>query len=52
MTMDDAISSAINTMTAAVSTGLTTNMPAIFVIVGGLMALGVVVGLARRYIHA
>lgn len=48
--METAITNAIATTTDTVVSILTTNIPVVLVVFGGLVALGVAVRLVKRYI--
>jgi len=48
--MQAAINAAISTSTTAVEQSLTTNLPVVFVIFGGLVALGIAVRLFKKFV--
>lgn len=48
--METAINNAVATTTAQVVSILTTNIPVVFVVFAGLIALGIVARLLKRYV--
>jgi len=48
--MESAIATAISTTTTAVTNILTTNLPVVFTVFGGLVGLGIAVRLFKKFV--
>lgn len=48
--MDTAINTAVDTLIDSVTALFTTNLPLVFVVVGGLIGLGLIYKLVKRFI--